>query len=129
VFFLEGRQIKYCRKSWITACKEAGLSEKLFHDLRRTGVRNLIRSGVPEAVAMRISGHKTRSVFDRYNITSENDLKSAAEKLTEHHRRMREKLERKQREATERQPADTGAGTGSVLKSEIQAFSDPKTLK
>lgn len=70
-----------CRKQWKRQqLKYVGL---LFHDLRRSGVRNLIRVGVQQKVAMTISGHKTASVFQRYNIVDERDIMDAGQKLNE----------------------------------------------
>jgi integrase len=77
VFHRDGQKISNFRKLWKSACTKTGNEGMLFHDFRRTAVRNLTRSGTKETVAMKITGHKTRSVFDRYNITSGDDIKKA----------------------------------------------------
>jgi integrase len=74
----DGRQVRDFRTTWKAVCTEAGVLDLKVHDLRRTGIRNMIRRGVTEQVAMKISGHKTVSVFRRYNITSDEDLHNAA---------------------------------------------------
>lgn len=67
--------------SWKEAAKEIGLPGLLFHDLRRTAVRNMLDAGVDEKTAMLITGHKTRTMIDRYNIRGERDVMIAAKKI------------------------------------------------
>lgn len=85
VFHRGGRPIQNFYKAWRDACAKAGCPGMLFHDLRRTAVRNLERAGVPRSVAMQLTGHKTESVYRRYAIVSEADLSVGVARLAELH--------------------------------------------
>jgi integrase len=95
IFHRAGRPMGEFRKTWASACRAAGLAVtdkragktitrplRLPYDLRRTAVRNMVRAGVAEHVAMSISGHRTRNVFDRYNIVDDRDLRDAVTRTT-----------------------------------------------
>ena len=81
VFQNEGKRIGEFKKSWASACPCAEVPGLIFHDLRRSAIRNMRLAGVAENVAMQISGHRKRSVFDRYDIVSNRDLIEAAAKM------------------------------------------------
>jgi len=83
VFHWRGHPIRKLRRSWQTACRAAGLQGRLLHDFRRTAVRNLIRAGVQQAIAMKITGHKTDSIFRRYLIVDEELLAQATGAVAE----------------------------------------------
>jgi integrase len=75
-----GRPVGDFRRAWATGCKEAGMPGLLFHDLRRSAVRNFDKSGVSQPIGMMISGHKTASVYRRYRIAPEQDIREALER-------------------------------------------------
>ena len=81
VFRRDGVPVRVWRTALRDACRKAKVPHRLLHDCRRTAARNLIRAGVPERIAMLLTGHKTRAVFDRYNIVNEQELLTAGERL------------------------------------------------
>ena len=81
VFHRDGEKVAGINKVWKEATKQAGCPDLLLHDFRRAAVRNLDRAGVPQTVAMKITGHKTASVYRRYNIVNHKDLQNAAAAL------------------------------------------------
>jgi integrase len=85
VFHWKGKPLGSHLKGWDRSCTDAGIEELHFHDLRRSAIRNMERAGIPRSVAMSISGHRTESVYKRYDIVADGDLKAAAKKMTEYH--------------------------------------------
>jgi len=84
VFHRSGAPVAEFRKSWATACRLSGREGQLFHDLRRSAARNLIRSGCSMDTAKKVGGWKTDSISTRYDIISEEDLQDAVEKVSEY---------------------------------------------
>ena len=84
VFTRDGVPVRAWRTALREACRRAGVPHRVLHDCRRTAARNLIRAGVPERVAMLLTGHKTRAIFDRYNIVNERELLQAGERLADY---------------------------------------------
>lgn len=84
VFHRDGEPIKSMQAAWNGACKRAGMPDALFHDLRRSAVRNLEAAGVPRSVAMKITGHKTESVYRRYAIADKAAQEDGLAKLSDH---------------------------------------------
>jgi len=86
IFFRrDGQRIKDLYGPWERACRTAGVAGPVPHDLRRSAVRNLERSGVPRSVAMKMVGHKTEAIYRRYAIVAEADLIAGGERLTSLH--------------------------------------------
>jgi integrase len=83
IFHRKGEPIREFHKSWATACRLAGV-RRLFHDLRRSAARNMLNAGVPQAIAMQITGHKTDSMFRRYAIVAPKDVRTALRMTQEH---------------------------------------------
>jgi integrase len=77
----DGAPIRSFTKAWAAACRAAGVPGRVLHDFRRTAVRNLVRAGIAERVAMQLVGWKSRQMLDRYHIVSAADLVEAARKL------------------------------------------------
>jgi integrase len=84
VFHRDGKQVRNFSRCWKTACKKIGQPGLVPHDMRRSGVRNFRKAGLSESEGMMLSGHKTNSVYRRYDIIDEQDLRESMAKVQEH---------------------------------------------
>lgn len=106
----DGEEIRDFREGWEAACRRAGLEGKLFHDLRRTAVRNMVLSGkISRKVAMLISGHKTEEVFERYHIVDESDLSAATTSMEQYYRSLEVKIDEHQKKVS-----NSGDNSGTI---------------
>jgi integrase len=88
VFLYRGKPLTYIQKALGRACAKVGIPYGrfkrdgfVFHDLRRTFNTHMRKAGVPESVIMKITGHKTRIMFDRYNVVDEDDKREAVNRM------------------------------------------------
>jgi len=84
IFHRKGKQIKLFRRGFNTAVKTAALAGLVPHDMRRSAVRNYRKGGLSETEGIMLSGHKTRSVYDRYNIIDEENSREAMKRAQEY---------------------------------------------
>jgi len=113
----KGHGITEAKTAWKKARERAGTPGLLIHDLRRTAVRNMIRAGISEKRAMEISGHKTNSMFKRYDITDERDIQADGERLTRY-------LEEKARLAQERRKIESERAELEKVRTKVRTEED-----
>lgn len=113
----KGHGITEVKTAWKKARERAGTPGLLIHDLRRTAVRNMIRAGISEKRAMEISGHKTNSMFKRYDITDERDIQADGERLTRY-------LEEKARLAQERRKIESERAELEKVRTKVRTEED-----
>jgi integrase len=123
----KGKRVRDFRVGWASACERAGCAGLLFHDLRRTGARNLRRLGVSEKTIMEIGGWRTREVFERYNIIDVEDLEDAARRLDE--KRDRELLEKAASDAAKQATSALKSATESQLVDELPVVQSLETVR